>query len=112
MSAADIDKVQQNAADAARLMRGIGNEHRLLVLCRLVVHTELSVGQLLEQHAGISQSSLSQHLARMREDGLLACRKEGHTVYYRIADEKVVMVMQALKQIYCEEPLPDGAAET
>lgn len=102
MNTNNIEKIQQNAVDAARLMRSIGNEHRLVVLCLLAVHTELSVGQLQALHVGISQSALSQHLARMRENGLLACRKEGQTVYYHIADEKVGTMMQALKHIYCE----------
>ena len=68
--------LQQGAARAAALLRAVGNERRLLVLCLLIEHGELSVGELLQQ-IPLSQSALSQHLARMREEGLVAGHRVG-----------------------------------
>ena len=63
----------------------LANENRLLILCRLALAREMSVNDLAEA-VGLSQSALSQHLAKMREEGLLATRREAQTVFYRIAD--------------------------
>lgn len=92
--------MQQGAAQAAALLRAVGNEHRLLVLCLLMEHGEMPVGALLEQVA-LSQSALSQHLARMREEGLVAYRRESQTLYYRIENPAVEKLVAALKSIYC-----------
>lgn len=82
---ADLEFMQQGAARAAALLRAVGNEHRLLVLCLLIEQGEASVGTLLEQ-VRLSQSALSQHLARMRDEGLVTFRRDAQTLYYRIAD--------------------------
>ena len=92
--------MQQAATQAAGLLRLVGNEHRLLVLCLLIEHGELTVGQLLDQVA-LSQSALSQHLARMREEGLVAFRREAQTLYYRIDNPDVEKLIAALKAIFC-----------
>ncbi len=92
--------LQQGAARAAALLRAVGNERRLLVLCLLIEHGELSVGGLLER-IPLSQSALSQHLARMREEGLVAYRRESQTLYYRIADHDAQKLVAALKSIFC-----------
>ena len=92
--------LQQGAARAAALLRAVGNERRLLVLCLLIEHGELSVGGLLER-IPLSQSALSQHLARMREEGLVAYRRESQTLYYRIADPDAQKLVAALKSIFC-----------
>lgn len=92
--------LQQGAARAATLLRAVGNERRLLVLCLLIEHGELSVGGLLER-IPLSQSALSQHLARMREEGLVAYRRESQTLYYRIADPDAQKLVAALKSIFC-----------
>jgi DNA-binding transcriptional ArsR family regulator len=92
--------MQQGAAKAAALLRMVGNEHRLLVLCLLIERGEASVGTLLEQ-VDLSQSALSQHLARMREEGLIAYRREAQTLYYRIANPAVHQLVAALKAIFC-----------
>ncbi|MBN9425439.1 MAG: helix-turn-helix transcriptional regulator [Burkholderiales bacterium] len=91
---------QQGAAQAAALLKTIGNEQRLLVLCLLIEHGEMTVGALLDQ-VDLSQSALSQHLARMRDEGLVTFRREAQTLYYRIADPHVEKVIAALKSIYC-----------
>ncbi len=96
----DLVTLRQSAAQASALLRAIGNEHRLLVLCLLIHSGEMSVGQLLDE-VGLSQSALSQHLARMREEGLVCARRESQTVYYRIANPAVERVIATLKEIYC-----------
>jgi DNA-binding transcriptional ArsR family regulator len=98
--AIDREFMQQGAAKAAALLRTVGNEQRLLVLCLLIEQREASVGTLLEQ-VDLSQSALSQHLARMREEGLVTYRREAQTLYYRIADPAVEKLVSALKDIFC-----------
>jgi ArsR family transcriptional regulator, virulence genes transcriptional regulator len=97
---ASITEFERKAAEAAALLKLLANENRLLILCRLVMEGELSVGDLVEE-IGLSQSALSQHLAKMREEGLLATRREAQTVYYRIADPNAARVLSLLKNIYC-----------
>lgn len=86
--------------EAAQFLRVLGNANRLLILCRLLEYEEMPVNILLEDFA-ISQSALSQHLARMREEGLVTYRREAQTLYYRIADEKVFKIVSVLKEIFC-----------
>ncbi|MGE4339232.1 MAG: ArsR/SmtB family transcription factor [Pigmentiphaga sp.] len=100
MSIDDLQAMREGAGQAAALLRVVGNEHRLMVLCLLLQSDEMSVGALL-QEVGLSQSALSQHLARMREEGLVACRRESQTMYYRIADPAVGRLIATLKDIFC-----------
>lgn len=92
--------MQHGAQQAAAMLRTLGNEQRLLLLCLLIEHGEMSVGQMQAQ-VDLSQSALSQHLARMREDGLVAARREAQSVYYRIADPRVEALVAALKSVFC-----------
>lgn len=94
------DFYAQGAAQAAALLRALGNEHRLLVLCLLLEHGEMTVGQL-NAHIALSQSALSQHLARMREEGLIAYRREAQTLYYHSSRREIEPLIAALKAIYC-----------
>ncbi|NYT26118.1 helix-turn-helix transcriptional regulator [Alcaligenaceae bacterium] len=96
----DREFLQEGAARAAALLKAIGNENRLLVLCLLIQMGELSVGAMLE-HIPLSQSALSQHLGRMRDEGLVAYRRESQTLYYRIANPDVGKIIATLKEIYC-----------
>lgn len=96
----DREFLQQGAGKAAALLKAIGNEHRLLVLCLLIQMEEMSVGSMLE-HIPLSQSALSQHLGRMREEGLVSYRRESQTLYYRIANPDVEKIVATLKSIYC-----------
>lgn len=96
----NLDFMQAGAARAAALLRAVGNERRLLVLCLLIEWGELPVGALLER-LPLSQSALSQHLARMRDEGLVAYRRESQTLYYRIANPDVERLIATLKQIFC-----------
>lgn len=92
--------MQHGAEQAAAMLRTLGNEQRLLLLCLLIEHGEMSVGQMQAQ-VDLSQSALSQHLARMRDDGLVAARREGQSVYYRIDDPRVETLVAALKSVFC-----------
>lgn len=92
--------LQEGASKAAVLLRAIGNEHRLLVLCLLIEHGEMTVGGLNE-YVALSQSALSQHLAKMREEGLVTFRREAQTLHYRIEEPAVVKIVTALKEIFC-----------
>jgi DNA-binding transcriptional ArsR family regulator len=92
--------LQAQAAEAAGMLRALGNPHRLLVLCLLIEHGEMAVGSLLEQ-VPLSQSALSQHLAKMREEGLVSYRREAQMLYYRIENPDVARVIATLKAIFC-----------
>jgi DNA-binding transcriptional ArsR family regulator len=100
MRAVDIQTFEAKAAEAAKMLKLLANEHRLLVLCRLVAEREMTVGDIADA-IGLSQSALSQHLAKMREDGLVATRRDGQTIYYRLADKNVARVLTLLKNIFC-----------
>lgn len=97
-----IEALAAKAAEASRLLRTLANEHRLLILCCLSGQAEMPVGALVAE-VGLSQSALSQHLARLRSEGLVAFRRESQTLYYRIADPAVLPVLGALSEIYCPQ---------
>ena len=84
---------------AARLLRLMGHDGRLMVLCHLA-EREQTVGAL-EQKLGLRQSALSQHLARLRQDGLVATRRDGQQIHYRLASLEVARILEALHAIYC-----------
>jgi ArsR family transcriptional regulator len=87
------------AGEAAALLKALAHEGRLMVLCQLL-EGEHSVSALQEA-SGLSQSALSQHLALLREQGLVATRREAQTIFYRLADPNVARVLDALAAIYC-----------
>lgn len=91
-----------SAADAAALLKALSNEHRLLILCHLISEGEQPVGALVER-VGLSQSALSQHLARLREEGLVAFRREAQTLHYRVADPRAGRLLELLRDIFCPE---------
>jgi ArsR family transcriptional regulator, virulence genes transcriptional regulator len=88
------------AATAARMLKLLGNENRLLILCSLAARGEMKVGDIVEA-VGLSQSALSQHLALLRADGLVAFRRESQTLYYRISDPRAARLLKLLKDMYC-----------
>ncbi|HEY0927880.1 metalloregulator ArsR/SmtB family transcription factor [Brevundimonas sp.] len=98
-----LDRFQASAAQASALLKALSNEHRLMILCQLG-EGELQVSELLDR-VGLSQSALSQHLARLRDDGLVSARREGVAVFYRIADPAALKVIAVLAEIFCP-PLP------
>jgi DNA-binding transcriptional ArsR family regulator len=97
-----VKDLAARAADAAALLKAIANESRLLILCHLVSEGELSAGALVER-AGLSQSALSQHLARLREQGLVTFRRESQTLVYRVADPRAARGLELLRDMFCAE---------
>jgi DNA-binding transcriptional ArsR family regulator len=98
--AAALKKLAKQAGEAAQLLKLLGNEKRLLILCFLSVRGEMTVGELVSA-VKLSQSALSQHLARLRADGLVAFRRNSQTLHYRVADQRALQVLAVLKEIYC-----------
>ncbi|WP_096086289.1 ArsR/SmtB family transcription factor [Agaribacterium haliotis] len=96
-----LEKLAQHAGEATALLKELANEKRLMIFCCLG-EGELSVGEL-NALVPLSQSALSQHLARMREAGFLNTRREAQTIYYRVADASVGKIIQTLKSIYCPD---------
>jgi DNA-binding transcriptional ArsR family regulator len=95
-----IDRMLAAADRASELLRALANRHRLLILCQLV-DGERSVGELAGL-LGIRDSGVSQHLALLRKDGLVAARRDGQTIWYSIASPEARTLLEALYQIYCE----------
>jgi ArsR family transcriptional regulator len=102
MKHSELAAFGDQAADAATLLRTLSNESRLLVLCHLAADRELAVGDLVER-IGLSQSALSQHLAKLRQEGLVAARKEAQNVFYRICDPRAEQVLALLHDLFCPE---------
>jgi ArsR family transcriptional regulator len=92
--------LKAKAGRLADLLRILANDRRLLILCRLVECGEATVGQLADD-VELSQSALSQHLARMREEGLVVFRRDAQTLWYRIADPRVEDLLATLHRLYC-----------
>lgn len=92
----------RQAGDAAAMLKALANENRLLVLCYLTEAGEMSVGELADK-VGLSQSALSQHLARLRDEGLVDTRKEAQTVHYRVCDPRAGQLLSLLRNIYCPD---------
>lgn len=88
-----------HAGDAARLLKALANDKRLMVLC-LLVEGERSVGEL-NAELDLSQSALSQHLAVLRADGLVDTRREAQTIYYSLAKGPAQRIIETLHDIYC-----------
>ena len=91
--------IKPHADKAAALLKALANEQRLMVLCNLL-EGPLSVGELNER-VSLSQSALSQHLAKLRADGLIEFRRASQTLHYRVVDTPALRVLQLLKEIYC-----------
>lgn len=98
----DLAAFQTKAGHVAETLKAIGNARRLMVLCKLVEHGEMTVSDLAEM-VGLSQSAISQHLARMRIENLVAFRRESQTLWYRIADPRIEALLATLYQLYCKE---------
>jgi DNA-binding transcriptional ArsR family regulator len=100
--ASSLRLLARQADDAAQLLKLLGNEKRLLILCFLAERGEMTVGQLV--HAvKLSQSALSQHLAKLRVDRLVEYRRTSQTLHYRVADRRAMRMLHVLKEIYCND---------
>ncbi len=90
------------ACEVSDFLKQLANEQRLIILCHLA-DGEKSVREL--QHLlGLDQSSTSQHLARLRKQGIIQARRDSQSNYYSICDDKVFQVIQLLHEIYCSDP--------
>ncbi|WP_235430337.1 metalloregulator ArsR/SmtB family transcription factor [Xanthomonas sp. MUS 060] len=96
-----------HASEAAHLLKALGNEKRLLLLC-LLLDREQSVGEL-NTRVQLSQSALSQHLALLREDGLVQTRRDGQTIYYSLVPGPARRILEVLHGIYCGAALPTAS---
>ena len=94
-----VPDMQEHAADAADLMKALGNESRLMILC-VLAEGERSVSDL-NTIVPLSQSALSQQLARLRQQGLVKTRRESQTIYYSLLDGPADRVITLLHDIYC-----------
>jgi ArsR family transcriptional regulator, virulence genes transcriptional regulator len=95
----DPDAMREHADEAVRLLKALANQKRLMILCALV-ECERSVSEI-NQLVELSQSALSQHLALLREQGLVETRREAQTIYYRLAPGPVHALIGTLHSIYC-----------
>jgi DNA-binding transcriptional ArsR family regulator len=98
--AEDLKKLAKQAGEVARLLKLMGNEKRLLILCFLALRGETTVGEIVGA-VKLSQSALSQHLGKLRSDGLVTYRRNSQTLHYRVADARTLRLLKALKDIYC-----------
>jgi DNA-binding transcriptional ArsR family regulator len=96
-----------NARQAANVLKALGHEHRLLIMC-LLADGEKAVTRL-EELLSLKQPAVSQLLTRLRADNLVTTRRDGKTIYYSIADPAIRNIIQTLYAVYCE---PTGACPT
>jgi len=96
----DYESMKRNATDAVSLLKGLANESRLMIMC-VLAEGEVSVGQL-NQRIKLSQSALSQHLAVLRDQGLVQTRRESQTIYYKLEDSAAMNIIELLHDFYCK----------
>ena len=94
--------LRESAGKCCALLKALAHEDRLLVLCQLT-EGERNVSEL-EELVGVQQPSLSQHLGKLREEGLVQTRREGKHIYYRLASPEAIQIMQTLSSLYCGRP--------
>ncbi len=102
----DLDKLQLNSFEAADFLKTLANSNRLVILSRLLGE-EMCVGDL-EKNLDISQSALSQHLSRMRSEGLVSTRRESQQIFYRIKDYRVAQMLKLTYDLFCHEELAEA----
>lgn len=95
----DLSDMRQNVAQAVSLLKSLANDSRLMIMC-VLADGELSVGALNER-IDLSQSALSQHLALLRDRGLVRTRRESQTIYYSLADTDAIGLIEKLHDIFC-----------
>jgi DNA-binding transcriptional ArsR family regulator len=98
----DFATFEANAALVASILRTLANERRLMILCKLAEWGEGSVSALSEA-AGLSQSATSQHLAKMRDEALVDFRRDGQTIWYRIAEPRTELLLGYLQKLFCPD---------
>jgi len=95
-----LEGFEQKAAEAAAMLKALGNGKRLMILCKLLEHGEMNVMDL-SAAVGLSQSALSQHLALMRAQKMVGFTRKSQQVFYRVTDPRVRRILHTLKDIYC-----------
>ena len=106
-SAPTLDNLQ-TATEVANILRALANERRLMIACKLVEWGEANVTTLAAA-VGLSQSALSQHLAKMREEGIVTYRRESQTLWYRIADPRIEQLFATLHGLFCNPAQPSAS---
>lgn len=101
----DLEQMAQSATRASSLMKTLGHKDRLMILCHLA-GGEKSVGQIADL-LEISQSPLSQHLSRMRKEGLVETRREAQTIYYSLKSGEASRIVEVLYELFCA---PEGCS--
>jgi ArsR family transcriptional regulator len=99
---ADLEQFEARAGEVAAMLKALASRPRLMVLCKLVEQGEMRVGEIADA-LGLSQSALSQHLAKMRDEGLVGFRREGQSLFYSIADPRCEALLATLHRLYCPE---------
>lgn len=102
----NVQELTSNSAAAAAFLKAISNQNRLRILCELT-SGERSVSEL-EARVPLSQSALSQHLAKLREAGMVATRRDAQTINYRLADDRVERLMSVLHDMFCSGQKKSG----
>jgi len=97
----DLSELKKNAAKAATLLKSLANEDRLLLLCQLVPGEK--VVSELERLTGIRQPTLSQQLGVLRNEGLVATRRDGKWIYYSVASKEAMTMLTTLHALFCPE---------
>jgi ArsR family transcriptional regulator len=95
-----LAQFSRQAGEAVSLLKAMANRSRLLIFCHLGESGELSVGELVDR-LGLSQSALSQHLAKLRDEGLVSTRKDAQTVYYSVCDPRAGQLLALLHDLFC-----------
>ena len=96
----NLELLKSKAGAAEAMLKAVANRNRLIILCELL-KGERSVGAL-QSAIGLSQSALSQHLARLRADELVATRRESQTIYYSLSSKPITRLIGLLYELYCE----------
>ncbi|MDR2297254.1 MAG: metalloregulator ArsR/SmtB family transcription factor [Comamonas sp.] len=96
----DLHAMRTHAGKAVAMLKLLGNEDRLLLLCQLSMQ-ERTVGEL-EQLTGITQPTLSQQLGVLRREGLVVTRREGKFIWYQLADQRALQLMQTVHLLFCQ----------
>ena len=106
MPSIEANLLEERSGEAAALLKLMANRHRLLILCYL--HEEAMSVSSLQSRLSLSQSALSQHLASLRQAGVVATARKGTEVHYRLADHRVVALLATLQEVVCH---PEGYSE-
>jgi DNA-binding transcriptional ArsR family regulator len=104
-----LERTEEQAIRASEFLKALANPYRLMILC-LINERELSVGEL-EEHLGLRQPTLSQQLARLRDDNLVTTRRDGKQIFYRLASDEVRRTIALLDEMFCHpEDMPAASA--